>query len=82
MQAKGVVEAIYERKSYERILKGLFLAKPVFSHEQNPEIEEFTNEGPEEFPPWFTEEDLAHYADAFKKTGWTTPLNPYRAIQR
>ncbi|KAK4418115.1 Epoxide hydrolase A [Sesamum alatum] len=35
---------------------------------------------PAELPPWLTEEDIAYFADKFKKTGFTGGLNYYRAM--
>jgi hypothetical protein len=33
-------------------------------------------------PPWCTEEDLKHYTEQFERSGFTGPLNYYRAINR
>jgi len=33
-------------------------------------------------PPWCTEEDLKHYTEQFEQSGFTGPLNYYRAINR
>lgn len=35
---------------------------------------------PAVLPPWITEEELQVYADKFQETGFTGPLNYYRAM--
>ncbi|GAA4689280.1 alpha/beta hydrolase [Pseudonocardia yuanmonensis] len=37
---------------------------------------------PDRLPPWLSEADLRTYAEAFARTGFTGPLNWYRAIER
>ncbi|KAM7252079.1 hypothetical protein ACFE04_023962 [Oxalis oulophora] len=37
-------------------------------------------ETPFVLPPWISEDELLVYANKFKETGWTGPLNHYRAI--
>ena len=34
---------------------------------------------PEQLPAWLSEDDLAVYTEAFDRSGWTGPLNRYRA---
>lgn len=35
---------------------------------------------PETLPPWLTDHDLDTYVAAFERSGWTAPLNWYRAM--
>lgn len=35
---------------------------------------------PAVLPPWITEEELQVYADKFEESGFTGPLNYYRAM--
>lgn len=35
---------------------------------------------PSEIPEWITEEEIQVYADKFQKSGFTGPLNYYRAM--
>lgn len=37
-------------------------------------------ETPSWLPPWITEEELQVYADKFQESGFTGPLNYYRAM--
>lgn len=37
-------------------------------------------ETPSLMPPWISEEDLQVYADKFQESGFTGPLNYYRAM--
>lgn len=73
-QEPGKAEARIARMSPELYLKKMFCNAMSQGLESARGSEELT------LPNWISEEDIAYYVNKFKKSGFTPPLNYYRAF--
>ncbi|KAJ6420162.1 hypothetical protein OIU84_030133 [Salix udensis] len=80
-QEPGRAERAFARYDYLTVMKKFFLINKtdllvapagmeIIDHLQTPAV----------LPPWITEEELQVYADKFEESGFTGPLNYYRAM--
>ena len=87
-QAPGVAEAELERDPEATIRRTLWsLSGDALGAEPwKPDLPEegwlASTREPPALPPWLTAEDVAHYADAFRRTGFRGGLNWYRNLDR
>lgn len=81
MQEAGVIEAEFEEMGVKNVLKKFFTYRepaPLYLKKGKP----FGDNPQVELPCWLSEEELDFYAIKFEQTGFTGPLNFYRAIHR
>ncbi|XP_010033445.2 epoxide hydrolase A [Eucalyptus grandis] len=80
-QKPGRAERAFARYDYLTVMKKLLLhnKKEILIAPPEMEIIDFL-ETPATLPSWITEEDLQVYADKFQESGFTGPLNYYRAM--
>jgi hypothetical protein len=83
IQEPGVVEAEFASVGTSEVLQRILAIEGSFPI-CIPEGNEILDLIPEvtTLPPWCTEEDLKHYTEQFERSGFTGPLNYYRAINR
>ncbi|CAK9157093.1 unnamed protein product [Ilex paraguariensis] len=80
-QEPGRAEMAFARYDYLTVMKKFLLINKTDQLIAPPgmEIIDFL-ETPSFLPPWITEEELQVYADKFQESGFTGPLNYYRAM--
>ncbi|XP_052196678.1 uncharacterized protein LOC127804014 [Diospyros lotus] len=80
-QKPGRAERAFARYDYLTVMKKFFLIKKTDELVAPPHMEIIDClETPSFLPPWITEEELQVYADKFQESGFTGPLNYYRAM--
>lgn len=77
----GRAERAFARYDYLTVMKKFLLIVNTDDLVAPPgmEIVDYL-ETPSLLPPWITEEELQVYADTFLESGFTGPLNYYRAM--
>ena len=76
----GRAERAFARYDYLTVMKKFLLTKKNnLVAPPGMEIIDYL-ETPSILPPWITEEELQVYADTFLESGFTVPLNYYRAM--
>ncbi|KAK4760834.1 hypothetical protein SAY87_005727 [Trapa incisa] len=80
-QRAGRAERAFARYDYLTVMKKLLLINKtdLLIAPEGVEIVDYL-ETPSFLPPWISEEDLQVYADKFQESGFTGPLNYYRAM--
>ncbi|PKI69994.1 hypothetical protein CRG98_009597 [Punica granatum] len=80
-QKPGRAERAFARYDYLTVMKKFLLINKtdILIAPPGMEIVDYL-ETPSLLPPWITEEDLQVYADKFQESGFTGPLNYYRAM--
>ncbi|KAK4772263.1 hypothetical protein SAY86_014038 [Trapa natans] len=80
-QSAGRAERAFARYDYLTVMKKLLLINKtdLLIAPEGVEIVDYL-ETPSFLPPWISEEDLQVYADKFQESGFTGPLNYYRAM--
>ncbi|KAF5463072.1 hypothetical protein F2P56_019018 [Juglans regia] len=80
-QEPGRAERAFARYDYLTVMKKLLLVTKTDAMIAPPGMEIIDNlETPSVLPKWITEEELQAYADKFQESGFTGPLNYYRAM--
>ncbi|KAL6993503.1 hypothetical protein U1Q18_011618 [Sarracenia purpurea var. burkii] len=80
-QQSGRAERAFARYDYLTVMKKFLLIKKADPLVAPPGMEIIDYlETPSLLPPWITEEELQVYADKFEESGFTGPLNYYRAM--
>ncbi|KAA8547434.1 hypothetical protein F0562_003702 [Nyssa sinensis] len=80
-QEAGKAEKAFARYDYQTVMKKLLLINKTDQLIAPPGMEIIDYlETPSLLPPWITEEELQVYADKFMESGFTGPLNYYRAM--
>ncbi|KAM7524113.1 hypothetical protein LguiA_014015 [Lonicera macranthoides] len=80
-QEPGRAERAFARYDYLTVMKKFFLINKTDKLTAPPGMEFIDYlETPSWLPPWITEEELQVYADKFQESGFTGPLNYYRAM--
>ncbi|XP_003579088.3 uncharacterized protein LOC100823523 [Brachypodium distachyon] len=79
-QEPGRAEKAFAKHDVATVLKKFYsLELDDLSAPPGVEVIDFFQASPSPLP-WMTEEELGQYADKFQKTGFTGPLNYYRAM--
>ncbi|XP_065858361.1 uncharacterized protein [Euphorbia lathyris] len=80
-QEGGRAEKAFARYDYLTVMKKFLLITKTDALVAPPgmEIIDYLHT-PSMLPPWITEQELQVYADKFQETGFTAPLNYYRAM--
>lgn len=79
-QEPGRAEKAFARHDVATVLKKFYsIESDDFTAPPGVEIIDFL-EAPSSPLPWITEEELSQYAEKFQKSGFTGPLNYYRAM--
>lgn len=80
-QRPGRAERAFARYDYLTVMKKFLLINKtdLLIAPEGVEIVDYL-ETPSLMPPWISEEDLQVYADKFQESGFTGPLNYYRAM--
>jgi hypothetical protein len=77
----GRAERAFARYDYLTVMKKFLLIKKTDNLVAPPGMEIIDYlETPSRLPPWITEEELQVHADTFLESGFTGPLNYYRAM--
>ncbi|CAN1225778.1 Epoxide hydrolase A [Linum perenne] len=78
----GRAEQAFARYDYLTVMKKFLLMEKPEDNLVAPKAMEIIDylETPAVLPPWITEEELQVYADKFQESGFTGPLNYYRAM--
>jgi len=81
MQEPGRAERAFARYDYLTVMKKFILLKPtdILACPEGMELIDFLPT-PSVVPSWITEEELTVFADKFQESGFTGPLNYYRAM--
>ncbi|CAN1225774.1 Epoxide hydrolase A [Linum perenne] len=81
-QEPGRAEQAFARYDYLTVMKKFLLMEKPEDNLVAPKAMEIIDylETPAVLPPWITEEELQVYADKFQESGFTGPLNYYRAM--
>lgn len=80
-QEPGRAEGAFARYDYVAVMKKFLLLNKTDNLIAPPGMEIIDYlETPSVLPPWITEEELQVYADKFQESGFTGPLNYYRAM--
>jgi len=80
-QEPGRAERAFARYDYLTVMKKFLLIKKIDNLVAPPGMEIIDYlETPSLLPSWITEEELQVYADTFLESGFTGPLNYYRAM--
>lgn len=80
MKEPGKVEADFARIGTLETLR-LFMTHPL-NLQGGDSINDIFKEGDGKLPPYFTEEDLKYYTEQFERSGFTGPVNYYRAMDK
>ncbi|KAK9265963.1 hypothetical protein L1049_003487 [Liquidambar formosana] len=81
-QKPGRAEMAFARYDYLTVMKKFLLINKTDSLIAPPDMEIIDYlETPSVLPPWITEEELQEYADKFLESGFTGPLNYFRAME-
>ncbi|KAF4383282.1 hypothetical protein F8388_009313 [Cannabis sativa] len=79
-QEPGRAERAFARYDYLTVMKKFFtITEDDFVAPPDTEIIDYLRT-PWSLPPWITEEDLQVFAEKFEESGFTGPLNYYRAM--
>ncbi|XP_047319454.1 epoxide hydrolase A-like [Impatiens glandulifera] len=79
-QGRGEIEAEFDKIGTKVVLKNFLSYRspsPLFLPKGKPFGD---SHGETNLPPWLTEEDLDYYTEKFDKSGFTGPINYYRAL--
>lgn len=80
-QEPGRAEKAFARYDYQTVMKKFFLINDIDQLIAPPKMEIIDYlKTPSFLPNWITEEDLQVFADKFQESGFTGPLNYYRAM--
>lgn len=80
-QEPGRAEKAFARYDYVTVMKKFLLINKTDPLIAPPGMEIIDYlETPSFLPPWITEDELQVFADKFQESGFTGPLNYYRAI--
>ncbi|XXG65504.1 hypothetical protein AAC387_Pa05g3185 [Persea americana] len=81
-QEPGRAEKAFAHYDYHTVMKKfLSIRKPDLIAPPGVELIDFL-ETPSSSPAWITEEEIQYFASKFQKSGFTGPLNYYRAMDR